>query len=251
MSGTFPSDRKNLYKKDDGWLSSLLDTIMTDDAGGRKREEVIRASKYAQAQYETAKAAGKLTDQALKDAQAKLSEAKGTTRQKRRTGSAVVVTEPSFLQASSSGRMISPRRVQARAASISVSVAASPLILGVPDPASSGVVRNVPLPQPLFPLVSDALFPAIGQAEEPLVAHSPPFFDGDLSAIGDSSWFDNFQFMAEPQPPTPAIPNYSPPYLAFDPAGLFSMGMSDAGDSAIFSTSASSDSDAWSLHGRN
>ncbi|KAJ7850918.1 hypothetical protein B0H14DRAFT_2581729 [Mycena olivaceomarginata] len=172
-----------------------------------------------QAQFNEAKAAKKLTDQALKDTQAKLSDAKGTTRPKRGTGRPAAIAEPS-LQATSSGRVISPRRTR----TASVSGVAPPLVAG-PSAVSSSVNvgnRGSVVPDALFPVVPDLLFPAVAPvAVDPMLS-----FGVDMGAFGN-------------------LANYLP-YFPFDDAALLSLNAADP-----FFQSASSDLNDWDMHGIN
>ncbi|KAJ7726658.1 hypothetical protein B0H14DRAFT_2641045 [Mycena olivaceomarginata] len=97
-------------------------------------------------QFNAAKAAKKLTDLALKDAQAKLSEAKGKTRRKRGSGTTGTAAEP-LLEATSSGRVISPQRTMTRTRTTSVSVAPPPL---PPLPGLAAAPFSATISEPLF-----------------------------------------------------------------------------------------------------
>ncbi|KAJ6518252.1 hypothetical protein C8R47DRAFT_1031643 [Mycena vitilis] len=81
-------------------------------AAGEQRTETAEL----QAQLDATKAAKKLADQNLKEAQAKLTAAKGPTR--RRRGAAATLGADRPLEATSSGRVLSPRRARARVPSL-------------------------------------------------------------------------------------------------------------------------------------
>ncbi|KAJ7804189.1 hypothetical protein B0H13DRAFT_2687480 [Mycena leptocephala] len=104
-----------------------------------------------QADYDEAKAAKKLTDQAVKDAQVKLSAAKGTTRRKRGTGKTTAVVPEPLLQASSSGHVLSSRRVP------KAPVILTPLIAPIFQDTSTDIATALAVPELQF----QGLFPAI------------------------------------------------------------------------------------------
>ncbi|KAJ7830711.1 hypothetical protein B0H14DRAFT_2593123 [Mycena olivaceomarginata] len=108
------------------------------------------------------------------DVQAKLSEAKGTTRQKRGTGRTSIAAEP-LLGATSSGRVISPRR--AHTASVSV---VPPLpVSGLAAPPFSATAS-----EPLFSTASEPLlFPTALRIDAPLAPDSALAYSRDWGIV--------------------------------------------------------------------
>jgi hypothetical protein len=130
-----------------------------------------------QTQCDDAKAAKKLSDQAVKDLQVKLSAAKGTTR--RKYGRAAAPAS-ALLVATSSGHVVSPPR-RPRAASVSITA----------PPSMAGEAPSVSV---------DTLPPAAGEEPFPIA-----MFAGEsgvepeaekFGEFGDMTWWQNFEFAA-------------------------------------------------------
>ncbi|KAJ7476811.1 hypothetical protein FB451DRAFT_1366387 [Mycena latifolia] len=132
-----------------------------------------------QADVDAQKAAKKVQDQKVKDAQSALSAAKGKST--RRKPSRSMTGNVPLLEASSSGRVLSPRR-RARTASMSSAVSAGPHIDETP--------ATVAIPE--LP------FPELPPAPTPVDSTQPFIFTGDLA------WLETFQFGSNvSQPPAP------------------------------------------------
>ncbi|KAJ7301875.1 hypothetical protein DFH08DRAFT_992172 [Mycena albidolilacea] len=136
-----------------------------------------------QAQVDAAKAAKRVADQAVKDAQTVLSGAKGTST--RRKPTKIAMGDIPLLEASS-GRVISPRRTVGTETLSFVPVASAPSD-ECDITQAAAVIPAVPIASPSAP---------------PPVDLAPPAGFGN-----DLSWLDNFGFMADISRPLNAFLN--------------------------------------------
>ncbi|KAJ7884105.1 hypothetical protein B0H14DRAFT_3744781 [Mycena olivaceomarginata] len=138
-----------------------------------------------QARVDAAKAAKKVTDQAVKDAQTALSAAKGTsTGRKSGKGKMTAAGDIPLFQASSSGRVLSPRRTSQKEL--------------VPVTA---IIPPLPFIDPL-PVVYASATPSY---PDTCLDFALPFDFGD-----DLAWLDNLGFISETSQPLDASSNNVP-----------------------------------------
>ncbi|KAJ7176340.1 hypothetical protein C8R43DRAFT_1102271 [Mycena crocata] len=141
-----------------------------------------------QAEVDAEKAAKKVQDQKVKNAQSALSAAKGKSTRRRR-GAAATQADP-LLEASSSGRVLSPRRrARPRAASIPSDAVDVPDIDEVVNPTTV-VVPELP-------------FPDLPPPPTPVDSTQTLTFTGDLA------WLETFQFgtdVSQLDAVAPAVP---------------------------------------------
>ncbi|KAJ7717658.1 hypothetical protein B0H16DRAFT_1897881 [Mycena metata] len=150
-------------------------------AKSREAGKQLTETEELQAQYEEAKAVKKLSDQLVKDAQVKLSAAKGTTR--RKCGVATAAASP-LLQATSSGSVITARRPRAN----SKTVTAPP---SAPDIAPSVMADILPAVNDEPPFSGVAL---IGADPNPLLSND------DFAHFSDAAFWNTFEFHTPPVP---------------------------------------------------